>query len=54
MVDGISEKGFSKEREVKVVKIPGGTSEKILDHLEQIIKEKPDYAMVHIGTNDLT
>ena len=34
-----SEKGLSKGHRIKVVNFHGGTSEKILDHLEEIIKE---------------
>ena len=34
-----SGKGLSKEHRIKVVNFHGGTSEKILDHLEEIIKE---------------
>ena len=33
---------------------PGGTSEKILEKLDDIIKEQPDDLIVHVGTNDLT
>ena len=33
---------------------PGGTSEKILEKLDVIIKEKPDKLIVHDGTNDIT
>ena len=54
MVNCIPEKDFNKENKVKVVNFPDGFSEKILGHLEQIIKEKPDNVMAHIGTNDLT
>lgn len=54
IVNCIPEKDFNKENKVKVVNFPGGFSEKILGHLEQIIKEKPDIVMAHIGTNDLT
>ena len=32
----------------------GGTSEKILEKLDDIIKEQPDDLIVHVGTNDLT
>ena len=33
---------------------PGGTSEKILKKVDDIIKEKPDDLIVHAGTNDIT
>ena len=33
---------------------PGGTSEKILEKLDDIIKEKPDHLIVQAGNNDIT
>ena len=54
MVNGISEEGFSVNYKVKIVNFPGGTSEKILEKLDDIIKEQPDDLIVHVGTNDLT
>ena len=54
MVNGISEKGLSFNHKVKTVKFPGGTSEKILEKLDGIIKEKPDNLIVHAGINDIT
>ena len=49
MVNGISEKCVNHK--VKIVNFPGGTSEKILEKLDVIIKEKPDKLLVHDGTN---
>ena len=54
MVNGISEKGLSVNYKVKIVNYPGGTSEKILEELDVIIKEKPDDLIVYAGTNDIT
>ena len=54
MVNDISEKGLSVNHKVKIVNFPGGTSEKILEKLDDIIKEQPDDLIVHVGTNDLT
>ena len=53
MVNGISEKGLSVNHKVKIVKFPGGTSEKILEKLDDIIKEEPDNLIVHAGINDI-
>ena len=33
---------------------PGGTNEKILEKLDDIIKEKPDDLIVDVETNDIT
>ena len=54
IVTGISEKGLSINHKVKLVNFPGGTSEKILEILDDIIKENPDGLIVHVGTNDIT
>ena len=54
MVNGISEKGLSVNHKVKIVNFPGGASEKILEKLDVIIKEKPDDLIVHVGTKDVT
>ena len=39
---------------VKVHKFPGGNSEDIQHHLIPIIKKKPSYLILHVGTNDAT
>ena len=54
IVNGISEKGLSVNQEVKTVNFSGGTSGKILEKPDDIIKEKPDDLIVHVGTNDIT
>ena len=54
MVNGISEKGLSVNHKIKIINFPGGTSEKILEKLDVIIKEKPDDLIVHVGTNGIT
>ena len=53
MVNGISEKGLSVNHKVKIVNFPGGASEKILEKLDVIIKEKPDDLVVPVGTNSI-
>ena len=54
MVNGISEKGLSVNHKVKIVNFPCGTNEKILEKLDDIIKEKPDDLIVDVETNDIT
>ena len=54
MVNGISEKGLSVNHKVKILNFLGGISEKILDKLDVIIKQKPDDLVVHVGTNNIT
>ena len=54
IMNGISEEGLSVNYKVKIVNFPGSTWEKILEKLDDIIKEIPDDLMVHVGTNDIT
>ena len=54
MVNGISEKGLSVNHKVKIMNFPGGTSDRILEKLDDIIKEKPGDLIVHAGTNGIT
>ena len=54
LLNGIHEKGLSKNHSVKVNNIPGGTSDAILDKLDDFLKNKPDGLIVHAVTNDIT
>ena len=53
MLNNISEKGLSKTHKVRVINFPRGTSEKISDQVDDLIKGKPDDLIVHVGTNDI-
>ena len=53
MLNGIHEKGMSKNYRVKVNNFPRGTSATILENIDQLVKSKPDCLIVHAGTNDL-
>ena len=54
LLNGIHEKGLSKNHSVKMNNIPGGTSEVILDKLDEFLENEPDSLIVHAGTNDIT
>ena len=54
LLNGLHEKGLSRNHRVKVNNFPGGTSEIILENIDEIIKNKPDCLIIHAGTNDLT
>ena len=54
LLNGIKERGLSKYFNVKVNNIPGGTSETVLDKIEELVICKPSSLIVHAGTNDLT
>ena len=53
MLNSISEKRLGKPHKVRVINFPGGTSEKMTDHLDDLIKGKPDDLIAHVGTNDI-
>ena len=54
MLNGVNEKGLSKSQKVKVKNFPGATNEDILDKIDGLLKVKPDFLLVHVGTNDPT
>ena len=54
LLNGLHEKGLCRNHRVKVNNFPGGTSETILENIDEIIKNKPDCLSIHAGTNDLT
>ena len=54
LLKGINERGLSKDFNVKVNSIPGGTSETVLEKIEELVKCKPSNLIVHAGTNGLT
>ena len=47
-------KDCQKNHSVKVNNIPGGTSDAILDELDDLLKNKSDSLLVHAGTNNIT
>ena len=53
MLNGIREKGMSKNHRIKVNNFPGGTSATILEKIDQLVNSKPDCLIVHAGKNDL-
>ena len=52
MVNSISEKGLIVNHRVRIVNFLGGTSEKTLRKLDDIIKEQSDDLIVNVATND--
>ena len=58
LLNGLHEKGLSRNHRVNnyfpINNFPGGTSETILENIDEIIKNKPDCLIIHAGTNDLT
>ena len=54
IVNNINEHGLSKSNKILVKKFPHTTSEKILEEIDETIKQKPDSIIIHAGTNNLT
>ena len=53
MLNGIHEKGMSKNHRIKVNNFPGGTSATNLENIDQLVNSKPDCLIVHAWKNDL-
>ena len=48
------EKGLSRDHQVTVKNFPGGTTEKVLKEIEDLVADKPDCVIIHAGTNNIT
>ena len=46
--------GISKKNNIKIKTNLGATTEDIIDYIKPSIRKKPDFLLVHSGTNDLT
>ena len=53
LLNGINEKGLSKDKHAKIKKFLGGTTETISGEVEELVKNKLDTLIVQAGTNDL-
>ena len=55
LLNGINEKGLAKARNIKIVKKPEATSERLLlEKLDNLIKYQLESAIIHAATNYLT
>ena len=54
MPTGISGKSLSKKHNVSVTSFSGGTSEKNIQNVDDLLKDKPDDIVIHVGTNGIT
>ena len=53
MVSGLKEELLSNtKRQVKVWCCRGATVEDMFDYVKPILKRKPDYVVLHVGSND--
>ena len=57
LLGGVNENGIrkaSKNNNIKVKCHRGATTEDIVDHINPVVRKKPDIIIIHGGTNDLT
>ena len=54
MIKHLTGPGISKKNYIKIKTNPGATTEDIIDYIKPSIRKKPDFLLVHSGTNDLT
>ena len=51
MVNNITEHGLSKSNSALAKNVSGVTNEKVLEEMDEIIKEKPHSIIIHERTN---
>ena len=54
MLNNINSRGLSKSKKVQVLNFSGATSVTIVDKMDDILDDKSNSIIVHVGTNDLT
>ena len=54
MIKGLTERGISKDHNVKVRPQPACTTEDIEDQVKPILRKNADAIIIHSGTNDVT
>ena len=54
MLNNINSRVLSKSEKVEVLKFPGATSRAIVGKIDDVLNQKPESLIVHVGTNNLT
>ena len=52
MIGGLEEQRMSRKHNVKVRSHPGATTGDMRDHLNALLRKKPDHLILHVHTND--
>ena len=52
MLQGLDEKRMARRRSVKVRPNPGATVRDMKDHLNALLRKKPDHLILHVHAND--
>ena len=54
MLNNINSRGLSKPKKVEVLNFPGAASNNIVGKIDDVLNQKPESLIVHVGTNGLT
>ena len=54
ILNGLIEENLSKQHNVRTRKFPGATVDGLSLHVHPILRKKPKYITIHLGTNDAT
>ena len=54
MLNDIKNCGVSKSKKIEVLNFPGATSKEIVRKIDDVLNQKPESLIVHVGPNDLT
>ena len=54
MLKKVNSHGLSKSKKVEVLNFPGTNTTDIVNKMDDILEDKPQSLIVHLGTNDLT
>ena len=56
MLNNINSRGLSKSKKVEVLNCPGSTQQAatLSEKINDVLNQKPESLIVHVGTNDLT
>ena len=54
LLHGISQNELSRDHQVTVKNFSGGTTEKVLQEIENLVADKPNCIIIHAGKNDIT
>ena len=54
MIKHLTGHRISEKNHIKIKTNPGATTEDVIDYIKPSVGKKPDFLLVHSGTNDLT
>ena len=54
MLNNINSRVLSKSKMVEILNFPGATSSEIVGKIDDVLNQKSESLIFHVGTNDLT